>query len=406
MTHPSADSLIRSPCLVRAWTPALRPLVCTLALLVVTAACGDTETKPKDPEQGGELEDGGLGDAGPQAPSGPIAEANAEAWTWVDFPETRCMNDSATGLGVKLVEGSDKVLIVIQGGGACFNATTCAIAANPNGFGEAQLAAQVRLGLLDEADETNPFRGWNKVFIPYCSGDIFSGAALDGTGFEGRTQAGYLNMRHYLARLAPTFKDASHVVINGYSAGGFAATVNWTQAIEAFGDGMRIDVLNDSGPPLGEDYLTPCLQQRMAEVWNWEASVPEGCTDCDVAAGHVTEPIVRWSIEQTKAYRHGLISSSEDGIIKVFFGYGLDDCKEIDGLFATFPEGLYPQALRDLDSETFALHPGARSFIIESNKHVWTMSSPGSVESEGVVLSDWLEDFLDADSDWQSVTPF
>ncbi len=336
----------------------------------------------------------------------PITEATSEAWTWVDFPETRCMDDSATGLGVKLVEGSDKLLIVIQGGGACFNATTCLIASNPNGFRAEHLLRQTSLGLLDESDETNPFRDWNKVFIPYCSGDIFSGAALDGSGYEGRTQAGYLNIRHYLTRLVPTFSNASRVVLNGYSAGGFAATVNWIQALEGFGMDVPVDVVNDSGPPLGEEYLTPCLQQRMAELWKWGASVPAGCKACDVAAGHVTEPVVRWSFGKTKSRRHALISSSEDGIIKTFFGYGLNDCKSIDALLATFPDGLYTQGLKDLEDNVFANHPGARSFIIDSTAHVWTLGSPGDVESQGVLLSDWLEQFLDPDSDWKSVVPF
>lgn len=362
-------------------------------------ACGGDEAKPEV--------DAGASSATtrvtePLPPGEPI-EAPDNTWTWVDFPETRCMDDSPTGLGVRLNPDSDKLLIVIQGGGACFNATTCLAVANPNGFGAAQLAAQTGLGLLDESDPDNPFRDWDKVFIPYCSGDIFSGAALDKTGFQGRTQAGYLNMRHYLTRLVPTFKDESRVVLNGYSAGGFAATVNVVQALEGW-EGVRIDVLNDSGPPLGEKYLTPCLQKRLAETWKWGANIPKSCTDCDVSTGHVTEPVMRWSIGYTKNYRMGLISSSEDAVIKLFYAYGLNDCANLDGLFAFYPMGLYPEGLRDFQERLMADNPGFRSFIVDSPSHVWTVQSPGQVTSKGVVLRDWINDFLDPESDWKSVT--
>jgi len=339
-------------------------------------------------------------------PAGEALEAPADTWTWVDFPDARCMDDSATGLGVMLHPASDKVLIYIQGGGACFNLATCAVASNPNGFGEKDLAANVNRGVLDESDPDNPFRDWNKVFIPYCSGDIFSGAASDGTGYGGRTQAGYLNMRAYLTRLVPTFDTHSQIVLGGYSAGGFAATVNWVQAIEGFGAAVRVDVLNDSGPPLGTKYLTPCLQKRLAELWNWAPSIPKSCKDCNLTTGNVTEPVMKWAASRTRDRRIALISSSEDAVIKLFYGYGQDNCANLDGLLASYPEGLYPEGLRDLEARLFKGHPGFSSFVVESSQHVWTMQSPGTVTSDGAQLTDFLNDFLDPNAPLKSVAPW
>jgi Pectinacetylesterase len=360
------------------------------------AACGG--------ESGGSTADDGR--ATEPLPKGEPIEAEADTWTWVDFPKTRCMDDSATGLGVILHPESDKVLIYIQGGGACFNATTCAATANVDGFGETKLANEVGKGVLSEDDENNPFRDWNKVFIPYCSGDIFSGSATKKSGFGGRTQQGYVNMREYLTRLVPTFQSSSHVVLGGYSAGGFAATVNWVQAIEGFGEGVRVDVLNDSGPPLGEKYLSTCLQKRLAETWKWAPSIPKACTDCDVATGHVTEPVMKWAASITKDRRIALISSNEDTVIKLFYGYGLNDCANIDAPFAFYPQGLYPEGLEDLQTRMFADHPGFRSYVVESISHVWTLASPGEVTSQDVSLRDFLTEFIDPESDWQNVTPW
>lgn len=381
--------------------PKLQRRSLGVLLSFVLVACSSDDKKSAAETDAGEKPSDRVTE--PLPPGDPI-EAPANTWKWVDFPDTRCMDDSATGLGVRINPDSDKLLVVIQGGGACFNTTTCLAVSNPNGFKEKDLAAQTELGLLSSSDADNPFKDWNKVFIPYCSGDIFSGAALDKTGYQGRTQAGYLNMRHYLTRLAPTFKDASRVVLSGYSAGGFAATVNVVQAIEGWED-VRIDVLNDSGPPLGEKYLTPCLQKRLAETWNWGANIPKSCTDCDVSTGHVTEPVMRWSTQYTKQYRIGLISSNEDSIIKLFYAYGLDDCRNLDGLIAFYPQGLYEEGLRDLEERVLADTPNFRSFIVPSASHTWTVAqSPGAVTSNGVVLRDWIKDFLDPESDWKSVT--
>jgi hypothetical protein len=207
-----------------------------------------------------------------------------------------------------------------------------------------------------------------------------------------------------LKGLVPTFADMKHIVLSGYSAGGFAASVNWVQAREAFGNDVRVDVLNDSGPTMGPDYLTPCLQQRLAQLWNWEPSIPEDCDECDLETGNITEPVIRWSIAHTQDGRHGVISSDEDSVIKLFYGFGLNDCSSLDGLLSNFPMGMYPEGLADL-RDTFADHPGAAMYVVNSTSHVWTTQSPGAVTSGGVVLRDWIEDFLDPEADFENVVP-
>jgi Pectinacetylesterase len=340
----------------------------------------------------------------------PIAtsELSEGEWTWIDFPTTRCMDDSPTGLGIKWNPNSDKVLIEIQGGNACFNQGSCLQVWNPDGFGEAKLADAVELGILDSDDPSNPFADWTMVFIPYCSGDIFSGSALDGTGYEGRTQAGYYNIQQYLKRLVPTFSDASHVVVSGFSAGGFGTTLNWVQIREAFGIDVRVDALNDSGPIMSAAYYAPCMGARLGELWNWKETIPASCTACDVESGDTPEPLVRWLIAHTPdgIGRHGLISANEDEVIKLFYGYGLDDCAHIDELLPQpYPSGLYAEGLADF-RQRVAGHDWAQMYELDSTEHTWTTThSLGDVVSNNVTLSAWVERFLDPASDWQTVLP-
>jgi len=85
--------------------------------------------------------------------------------------------------------------------------------------------------LLDDSNKTNPdMHGWNHVFMPYCSQDLWSGqqhnpvtpngkgpAAAD----EGYVYAGHLIFRAILDALdAEGLPDADTIVLSGNSAGG------------------------------------------------------------------------------------------------------------------------------------------------------------------------------------------
>ena len=64
-----------------------------------------------------------------------ITGLQPEKWTWVPFADAKCRDGSSTGIAVNPSSGSDKLMIFLQGGGACFNATTCA--GNPSSFSAA-----------------------------------------------------------------------------------------------------------------------------------------------------------------------------------------------------------------------------------------------------------------------------
>ena len=57
-------------------------------------------------------------------PAAPIVAPN-EAWTWVDFTDSQCANGAPTGIAVNPTSKSGDVLFYLQGGGACWDETTC-----------------------------------------------------------------------------------------------------------------------------------------------------------------------------------------------------------------------------------------------------------------------------------------
>ena len=254
---------------------------------------------------------GGAGGSGPVCPpAGPFDGdeliAQPKQWTWVDIPGAKCRDGSPTGIGVRLNPASDKVFIYLEGGGACFNGTTCAISLagfNKTAFG-AWAGTVGKLGIFDPNPSSNPVRDWNAIYVPYCTGDVHVGSVSNKSvpgGPNGQEFVGYENINLYLKRLVPTFANASQVLLTGVSAGGFGAAFNYDRVASAFCP-TPVVLLDDSGPPMADPYLAPCLQKQWRDLWSAghglhattsiepvSAIVDELAQAFDAAAGRIAE---------------------------------------------------------------------------------------------------------------------
>lgn len=372
-----------------------------LSTFLLVSACGGSDS--------GVAMDGGASDAPIVIPDaaftdtgafvpGDVITATDRTWTWIDFPNTQCMNGSATGLGVYLNPDSDKVIIYLDGGGACFNDATCASVANPNGYNASSFAAPGS-GVFNESDEDNPFRGWNKVFVPYCTGDIYAGA--NPSGFNGNAYMGYVNMGEYMNRLVPTFGSSSLVVLSGSSAGGFGASYNYDRTQQAFGD-TPVYLLNDSAPLFSADYLKPCLQEILRTTWNLDATLPDDCTECFASGG--MSNFLPFLTTKYPDRRFGLVSSTRDSTIRYFYGFGFSEMCDVS---ASFTGTEYTEALEQLRDVTLAGHDNFNTYYISSAQHVWFFDSLGTVDSgaSNTTLAAWLSSWVDSNMTVTNVAP-
>ena len=70
-----------------------------------------------------------------------------------------------------------RLMVYFAGGGACWSAETCNVQARPRYFNPAVNAqGRPRSGIFDTTRADNPVRGFTKVFVPYCTGDVHLGA--------------------------------------------------------------------------------------------------------------------------------------------------------------------------------------------------------------------------------------
>jgi hypothetical protein len=399
-----------------------------LLSVLVLAGCGE-DASPFSPQgavgsgtssgTGGNGGSGGSGGAGPTcSPSeGPFdgpaikpIDAPPGEWTWIAVDGATCRDGSPTGFGVRTVAGSDKLVIYLEGGGACFNGTTCGI--NPGAFGSTTFSGWKgtagNTGIFAKDNVENPVKDWNMVYVPYCSGDIHAGNATnaDVTGAlspKDQDFVGYANIYLYLKRIIPTFPGLSKVLLTGISAGGFGAAYNYDRVAQAFCP-TPVVLIDDSGPPMSDSYITPCLQDRWKTLWNLKNTLPADCADC---AGPDGGGIVNYTTYMQNKYpnsRLALISSTRDSVISLFFGYGKNDCQNIDGIASPVAGDVYAQGLAEL-RDKYATAPGVwATYYVDSTTHTYLLAGLYSTSVNGKKLTDWVNDVVN-DGPMEHVAP-
>jgi Pectinacetylesterase len=271
--------------------------------------------------------DGAGGTGGQFTPGQPITATDQE-WTWVPFDNAFCANGKSTGIGVNLSSASSRVLIYLEGGGACWNEVTCytlMTATNfAGGYGEADFESESKDtgylaepgGFFDRTAAANPFKDYSYVYVPYCTGDIHAGNAVTTYGDGPAHFVGFKNMTAYLERLVTTFPKADRVILSGSSAGGFGAAYNWWQTQQAFG-ATRVDLLDDSGTPMPADIEADGFGEEILRAsWNLAATLPPGCTQCKTSLAG----LLAFYEQQYPKHSAALLSFVEDSTLPSFFG--------------------------------------------------------------------------------------
>jgi hypothetical protein len=223
----------------------------------------------------------------------------------------------------------------------------------------------------------------------------------------GRAFVGYENVGRDLDLIVPQSKDVRRVILAGSSAGGFGALMNFDRTQRAFGS-TPVYLLDDSGPPMSDTYLTPCLQKMFRDAWNLDAAIPEGCTACRQTDGGGLSNALAWLANAHPDRRMALVTSMRDGVIRSFYGYGYPDCAAGAAGFP-MPEDVFEAGIVNLRDQTLASLPNFRAYTKDSGQHVWLLFELDRIspraDGGGKHFGDWLEEMLDPSSDWASVAP-
>jgi Pectinacetylesterase len=123
-----------------------------------------------------------------------------------------------------------KVVLFLDGGGACFDATTCAFTGSgENDFYNWSIRGTnpaMQSGIFDFANPDNPFAEYSFIYVPLCTGDSYLGDVTREYSPELTVEHnGFVNGTAALDYLAERYPGADQVVVVGKTAGSIAAPI-------------------------------------------------------------------------------------------------------------------------------------------------------------------------------------
>ena len=236
-----------------------------------------------------------------------LAGLTPGVWNTVQLPQGRCSDGSGYKMFVMpatdpAIRASGDLIIYMEPGGACWDYPSCTGqagvrgAANPNGIPDNFMSVSAFLDPNTPGGSPNALLSpllynasalgfepnrvvtdrWNKVFLPYCTGDVHAGNRI--TTYTDPTGAGpdvtfyhwgAKNVEAAITYLKAHYAQPAEMLVTGCSAGGAGALVNYhffRQQLAPF----RSTMLNDSGPIFpapGRGFQYP-LHQEIRSIWN------------------------------------------------------------------------------------------------------------------------------------------
>ena len=353
---------------------------------LVFAACSgssaDSET-PIDAGSDAATDDGGGADGSDADAAAPIS-APDDTWTWVDFPDSKCASGTPTGIAVSPHAGATTLLIYLEGGGSCHDASSCwgasPTANNVAGYDATTFASakQRNYPVLNRTFSGNPMSAMSMAYVPYCTGDVHAGTREVDLQVGGATKPTYFwgatDMDMFLARLVPTFPTVTRVILLGTSAGGFGSFMTFDHVARAFG--VRVDIVDDSGPAIpakGGATTSPNFA-------TWGVVPPSGCSSC---AGF--RDVLDFDRTEQPSSAYAFLSFAEDPTIAPDFGYD--------------PVTEYPTVMSDY-SASFSSDSHAHTFIV-TNKEQHVVETDPTLAPQYLP---WLTRVVNDDPTWANAT--
>jgi hypothetical protein len=276
-----------------------------------------------------------------------------------------------------------KVVFFLQGGGACFDVSTCAFDSgsyrvklgpndDPNTFSS---------GVFDFTDERNPLADYSFVFAPYCTGDVHIGNATHEYGPQLTVQhKGSIDATTALKALAAQFPDAKQLVVTGESAGSVPTPLYAGLAHDMLPN-AEITVLADGSGAYPD---VPAINNVIGQVWGTESAIPPWPENAGLTAA-------TWSFP-------GLFVQAHKHDPEIIFGrhdYAFDFVQSFFATLAGIPADDLVSLIDKNETQIEQAGVDLRSYISPGKSHTVLSKPQFYTETvEGVPLVDWVSDLV------------
>jgi hypothetical protein len=285
----------------------------------------------------------------------------------------------------------------MEGGGVCVFEDDCA--SRPADLFEALSDPPFELGPLSNDPSYNPFASWTKVFLPYCTQDVFAGGGAIGDfpsitvyrygSIDVRATLQYVRdlvWRELDERSAEGYRaDRMRVLFGGFSAGGFGTLYNYHYVLDdlqwshtaAYPDAA---LALDNGEALGVRGLGAIVASDTRPIgWGARSFFPPYCFGPDCGIGPVMLAATAPRLEAVPEQQFLILSNQ------------VDETQEGTTFFPDIESWI--NAMRDAYCETrglrgvhYFLPPVPEDFHVISPRPQFYAEQPVA----GVLLRDWL----------------
>jgi hypothetical protein len=320
--------------------------------------------------------------------------------------QAQCMNGSPYHFFAK--RGSvNKLLVYYQGGGACWDQTTCSLPTCDTSVDPSNPSDNPGLassGFYDLSDPRNPFRDWNIVFVAYCSCDVHFGDAAQNYPLHVEHR-GYENSRIVEKWAREHFVNPDQVFVTGSSAGAYGAWFN-APLHETVWPAAQFQVLADAG----NGVITDEFLHNEFGHWNFTANIPpnipgvvESITNGTGIVGYteaITKffPDTRWAHYAT-AYDGG--SGGQTGFYNLMLTNSLVGAVNWWGGSCAFDAKM----LEQVHETASAVPSNYRYYVGTGSRHTMWYAPKVYTDTTGGVptLVDWVNGMLAGTSAWTNV---
>jgi hypothetical protein len=276
-----------------------------------------------------------------------------------------------------------KVVFFLQGGGACFDAATCAFdsKAYQVNLGANDDPSTFHQGVFDFSDPRNPLADYSFVYAPYCTGDVHLGTAEHVYGPQLTVEhKGSINATVALDDLAAHFPNAQQVVVTGESAGS-APTPLYAGLAHDRLPTADITVLADGSGAYPD---VPAVDALIGQLWGVQAALPAWP---EITAQATADFSLPGLFVQAHLHDPAIIFGRHD--------YAFDVVQRIFAGLAGFPAD---NLVSLIDANEVEIEKGGvdlRSYIAPGQSHT-VLSKPDFYTEvvEGVPLVEWVTDLI------------
>ena len=119
----------------------------------------------------------------------------------------------------------------------------------------------------------------------------------------------------------------------------------------------------------------------------------------------VVGELVDATLKKYSSTRFGLLSYDEDGTIKQFFSYGLENCAQWDSdPMPVFPQGKFPMGLASLRSQ-WAGYPHVATYVVAGGGHTFLGSDIVFHKTGSMTMLEWIKKLIHKSEGWGNVVP-